>query len=94
MDAYEENLGQGVSDQTPSVIIQIIGAKVKEMKVQTMVTTTERINVCDMETIPPITSSTGKSVVRGRIVFDHMFILRIKKVLLRKVEVVCRGLRI
>ena len=58
------------------------------MKVQITVTTTERVNLSDMETITLTTCSTGKLVVIGRIVFDHMFILRIKKVLLRKVEVV------
>ena len=46
---------QRVSDQTPKAPIRRIGAKVKEIKVGTMVITTERVIMFDMGITTAIT---------------------------------------
>ena len=50
----------GVSDQAPKAQIRIIGAKVKGTKVGTMVTTTVRVIMSEMETTTATTISIGK----------------------------------
>ena len=49
---------RGVSDRTPKDQIMIIGAKVKGTKVGSMVTTTVRVIMSEMETITATTTST------------------------------------
>ena len=66
----------------PKALIRKIGAKVKGMKVGNMVTTIVR------------TTSTGVAMVTETSEMDLMFLLKIVKLLLRMVEVVCRELRI
>ena len=48
----------GVSDQVPKALIRKIAAKVKGTKVETMVTTTVRVIMSEMETITATTTST------------------------------------
>ena len=67
----------GVSDQTPKVLIWIIGIDVKETKVSTMVTATERVSMSIIKTTILTTTSTGSSIVKGMIGSDHMFLLKI-----------------
>ena len=50
---------RGVSDQAPKPEIGIIGAKVKGTKVGTMVTTTVRVIMYEMETTTATTTLTG-----------------------------------
>ena len=85
---------RGVSDQAPKAQIRIIGAKVKETKVGTMVTTIVRVIISEMETTIAITTSTGVAMVTETTEMDLMFLLKIVKLLLGMVEVVCRELRI
>ena len=54
---------RGVSDQASKAQIRIIGAKVKGTKVGTMVTTTVRVIMSEMETITATTTSTGVTMV-------------------------------
>jgi len=84
----------GVSDQVPKALIRKIGAKVKGTKVGTMVTTTVRVIMSEMETTIATTTSTGVAMVTETIEMGLMFLLKIVKLLLGMVEVVCRELRI
>ena len=84
----------GVSDQVPKALIRRIGAKVKGTKVGTMVTTIMRVIMSDMETTIATTTSTGVAMVTDTTGMDTMFLLKIVKLLLGMVEVVCRELRI
>ena len=84
----------GVSDQVPKAQIRIIGAKVKGTKVGTMVTTTVRVIMSEMETTIATRTSTRVAMVTETTEMDLMFLLKIVKLLLGMVEVVCRELRI
>ena len=54
---------RGISDQVPKALIRKIGAKVKGTKVRTMVTTTMRVIMSEMETITATTTSTGETMI-------------------------------
>ena len=84
----------GVSDQAPKARIRIIGAKVKGTMVGTMVTTTVRVIMSEMETTIATTTSTGVTMVIETKGMDPMFLFKIVKLPLGMVEVVCRELRI
>ena len=84
---------RGVSDRAPKPQIRIIGAKVKGTKVGTMVTTTVRVIMSKIETITTTTTSTGVTMVIEMTGIDPIFLLKIVKLLLGMVEVVCRVLR-
>ena len=84
----------GVSNQVPKALIRKISAKVKGTKVETMVTTIMRVIMSDMETTIATTTSTGVTMVIEMTGMDPMFLLKIVKLLLGMVEVVCRELRI
>ena len=85
---------RGVSDQAPKALIRIIGTKVKGTKVGTMVTTTMRVIMSEMEITTATTTSTRVTMVTKMIGMSPMFILKIVKLLLGMVEVVWRELRI
>ena len=85
---------RGVSDQAPKAQIRITSAKVKGIKVGTMVTTTVKVIMSEMETTITTTTSTGVAMVTETPKMDLMFFLKIVKLLLGMVEVVCRELRI
>ena len=72
----------GVSDQVPKALIRKIGAKVKVTKVGTMVTTTVRVIISEMETITATTTSTGVTMVIEMTGMGPMFLLKIVKLLL------------
>ena len=84
----------GISDQVPKSLIRRIGAKVKKTMVGTMVTTIVRVIMSKMETTIVTTTSTGVTMVIETTEMDPMFLLKIVKLLLGNVEVVCRELRI
>ena len=75
----------GVSDQAPKARIRIIGAKVKGTKVGTMVTTTVRVIMSEMEITTATTTSTGVTMV---IEMGPMSFHKIVKLLLGMVEIV------
>ena len=83
----------GVSDQVPKALIRRIGAKVKVTKVRTMVTTIVRVVMSKIETTIATTTSTGVTIVIEMIGMDPMSLLKIVKLLLGMVEVVCRELK-
>ena len=85
---------RGVSDQAPKAQIRITGAKVKEPKVGTMVTTTVRVIMSDMETTTATTTLTGVTMLIETIGMGPMSLLKIVKLLLGMVEAVWRDLRI
>ena len=93
-DSYAVNEQMGVSDQVPKALIRKIGAKVKGTKVGTMVTTIVRVIMSEMENTIATTTSTGVAMVTEMTEMDLMFLLKIVKLLLGMVEVVCRELRI
>ena len=80
---------RGVSDQAPKAQIRIIDSKVKGTKFGTMVTTTVRVIMSKMETIIATTTSTGVTMVIEMTGMDLMFCLKIVKLLLGLVEVLC-----
>ena len=84
----------GVSDQVSKALIRRISAKVKGTKVGTMVTTTVRVIMSEMETTTATTTSTGVTTVTEMIGMDPMSLLKIVKLLLGMVEIVWRELRI
>ena len=85
---------RGVSDRAPNAQIRIIGAKVKGTKVGTMVTTTMRVIMSEMETTTATKASTGVTTVTEMIGMGPMSLLKIVKLLLGMVEIVCHELRI
>ena len=85
---------RGVSDRAPKAQIRIIGAKVKETKVGTMVTITVRVIMSEMETTTATTTSTGVTIVIEMIGMGPMSLLKIVKLLLQMVEIVWCELRI
>ena len=78
----------GVSDQVPKSLIRRIGAKVKGTNVGTMVTTTVRVIMSEMETTIATTTSTGVTTVTEFIGMGPMSLLKIVKLLLGMVEIV------
>ena len=66
----------------------------RQGKVGTMVTTIVRVIMSEMETTIVTTTSTGVTMVIETKGMDPMFLLKIVKLLLGMVEVVCRELRI
>ena len=78
----------------PNAPIRRIDINVKEIKVETMVITTYRVNLFKMETINATTTSTGIIMVTEIIKVAPVFGLKIGKLLLEMVEVVWRELKI
>ena len=78
----------------PKALIRRIGAKVKGTKVGSMVTITVRVIMFEKEITTATTTSTGVTIVIEMIGMGPMFLLKIVKLLLEMVEVVCRELRI
>ena len=85
---------EGVSDQAPKAQIRIIGAKVKGTKVGIMVITIVRVIMSEMETPTATITSTGVTMIIETTGMDPMFLLKIVKLLLGMVEIVCHELRI
>ena len=83
-----------VSDRVPKAQIRIIGSKVKETKVGTMVTTTVRVIMSEMETTTTTTTLTGVTMLIETTGMGPMSLLKIVKLLLGMVEIVWRELRI
>ena len=71
-----------LSEQVPKAQIRIIGAKVKGTKVGSMVTTTVRVIMSEMETTTATTTSTGVTTVTEIIGTGPMSLLKIVKLLL------------
>ena len=90
----QEMCRRGVSDGVPKAQIRIIGAKVKETKVGTMVTTIAMVIMSEIETTIAKTTLTGVTMVIETTGMDPMFLLKIVKLLLGMVDVVCRELKI
>ena len=78
----------------PQAQIRRIDAKIKKTKVGSMVTITVRVIMSEMETTTATTTSTGVTMVTEMIGLGPMSLLKIVKLLLRMVEIVCRELRI
>ena len=78
----------------PKALIRRIGTNVKGTKVGTMVTTIVRVIMSEMETTIATTTSIGLTIVIEMTKMDPMFLLKIVKLLLGMVVVVCRELRI
>ena len=85
---------RGVSDQTPKARIRIISAKVKGTKVRTMVTTTVRVIMSEMETTTATTTLTGVTMLIETAGMGPMSLLKIVKLLQEMVEIVWRESRI
>ena len=83
-----------VSNKVTKALIRRIGAKVKETKVGIMVTTIVRVIMFEMETTIATTTSTRVTMVIETTGMDPMFLLKIVKLLLGMLEVVCRAFRI
>ena len=66
----------------PKDRIRRIDAKNKEIKVETMVTTIERVNMFEMGIITVTTTSTGVTMVMGMIRVGPIFPYKIGKLLL------------
>ena len=67
----------GVPDLTPKAPIKKIDTKVNEIKVGTMVTTIERVNLFEMETKTTTTPSTYVTMVIGIIEVGPIFLHKI-----------------
>ena len=96
---YEENSNavneqMGFFYQVPKALIRRIGAKVKGTKVETMVTTTVRVIMSEMETTTATTTLTGVTMLIEMTGMGLMSLLKIVKLLLGMVEIVWRELRI
>ena len=78
----------------PKDLIRRMGAKVKVTKVRTMVTTIVRVIRSEMETTIATTTSTRVTMVIETTGMDPMFLLKIVKLLLGMVDVVCHELKI
>ena len=87
-DSYAVNKQTGVSNREPKDQITIIGAKVKGTKVGSMVTTTVRVIMSEMETTTATTTSTGVITITEMIGIGPMSLLKIVKSLLGMVEIV------
>ena len=74
----------------PKALIRRILPKVKGTKVGTMVTTTVRVIMSEMETTTATTTSTGVPMVIEMTVMGPMFLLKIVKLLQGMVEIVWR----
>ena len=85
---------RGVFDQAPKAQIRIIGAKVKRTKVETMVTTTVRVIMSEMETTTATTTLTRVTMLIETTGIGPMSLLKIVKLLLGMVDIVWRELRI
>ena len=85
---------RGVSDRVPKAQIRRIGSKVKESKVEYMVTIIVRVIMSEMETTTATTTSTVLTMVTEMIGMGPMSLLKIVKLLLGMVEIVWRKLRI
>ena len=85
---------RGASNQTSKAPIRRIDAKVKEIKVGTMVITTERFIMSEMEITTATTTSIGVTMVTKMTGAGPMFHLEMLKFLLGMVEVLRRELRI
>ena len=72
----------------PKSLIRRIGSKVRGTKVGTMVTTTVRVIMSEMETTTATTTSTGVTKVTEMIGMSPMSLLKIMKLLLGMVEIV------
>ena len=79
----------GVSDQAPKAQIRIIGAKV-----ETMVTTTVRVIMSEMETTTTTTTLTGVTMLIETTGMGPMSLLKIVKLLLGMLEIVWCELRL
>ena len=84
----------GVSDRVPKALIRRIGAKVKRIKVESMVKITVRFIIFEKEITTATTTSTGVIMVTETIEMSPMFLLKNVKLLLGMVEVVWSDLRI
>ena len=84
---------RGVSDQAPKARIRIIGANVKGTKVGTMVTTTVRVIMSEMETTTATITLTRVTILIETTGMGPMSLLKIVKLLLGMVEIVWRELR-
>ena len=73
---------QGVSDQAPKAQIRIIGVKVKETNIETMVTITVMVIMSEMETTTAITTSIGVTTVTEMIGMGPLSLIKIVKLLL------------
>ena len=78
----------------PKALIRRIDAKVKGTKVGTMVTTTVRVIMSEMETTTVTTTLTGVTMLKETTGMGPMSLLKIVKLLLGMVEIVWRELRI
>ena len=79
---------RGVSDRIPKAQIRIIGAKVKETKVETIVTIIVRVIMSEIEITTATTTSTKVTMVIEIIGMGRMFLLKIVKLCLGMVKVV------
>ena len=68
---------KGVSDRVPKAQIRIIGAKVKETKVRSMVTITVKVIMSEMEITTTTTTSTGVTTVTEMIRMGPMSLLKL-----------------
>ena len=85
---------QGVSDQAPIAPIRIIGPKVKETMVGTMLIITTSVTMSEMVITTATTTSTRVTIVTEMIGVSPMFYLQIVKLVRGMVEIVCCELRI
>ena len=93
-DTYVVNEKTGGSDQAPKAQIRITGANVKGTKDETMVTTTVRVIMSEMETTTATTTLTGVTMLIETTGMSPMSLLKIVKLLIGMEEIVWRELRI